>query len=97
MRRSIRVLIPGVMCAAVLCAASEPVDLEAVNRIRDEGLHRSEVMDLAWHLTERIGPRLTASPELRKASAWARDTLASWGLEARLETFPNRRSASRKN
>ena len=42
--------------------AGEPVDLDAVTRIRDPGFRHSQVMDLAWHLTEAIGPRLTGSP-----------------------------------
>jgi hypothetical protein len=80
-------LVPVVVCAASVCGAAETVDLEAVNRIRDEGLHRSQVMDLAWHLTETVGPRLTASPGMHEAAEWARETLAGWGLDARLESF----------
>lgn len=33
------------------------------------------------HLTDIVGPRLTGSPELRRASEWARDRLTAWGLE----------------
>ena len=43
--------------------AEEPVDLGMINRIRDEGFHRSQVMDTAFHLTDVLGPRLTGSPE----------------------------------
>ena len=41
---------------------NEPVDLDVVTRIRDEGFHRSQVMDIALYLTDTIGPRVTASP-----------------------------------
>ena len=71
MRRLVGFLVPVVVCAASVCGAAETVDLEAVNRIRDEGLHRSQVMDLAWHLTEAVGPRLTASPGMHEAAEWA--------------------------
>ena len=36
-------------------AAGEPVDWEMVNRIRDEGFHRSQVMATLEHLTDVIG------------------------------------------
>lgn len=68
--------------------AEEPVDLDMVNKIRDEGFHRSEVMASLRVLTDEIGPRLTASPGMRAASKWTVDTLQSWGLEnVRLEGF----------
>ena len=59
----------------------EPVDLEAIARLRDEGLERSQVMDTLWHLTDLYGPRLTNSPQQRKAAEWASGKLAEWGLQ----------------
>ncbi|HSL83519.1 MAG TPA: hypothetical protein VLF66_12150, partial [Thermoanaerobaculia bacterium] len=61
-------------------AAGEPVDWEAVNRIRNEGFHHSQVMEIARALTEEVGPRLTGSPGMRRANEWTRDKLAEWGL-----------------
>jgi hypothetical protein len=64
------------------------VDLDMVTRIREEGFRRSQVMETAAELTDVFGPRLTNSPELRKASEWARDRLVQWGLEnPRLEPW----------
>ena len=38
------------------------------------------------YLTDVIGPRLTGSPNLKRANEWTRDKLAAWGLvNARLE------------
>ena len=54
---------------------------DPVVRIRDEGLNRSEVMATLSHLTDIVGPRLTGSPELRRASEWARDRFTTWGLQ----------------
>jgi carboxypeptidase Q len=69
--------------------AEEPVDLGMVNRIREEGLHRSQVMDTAFHLTDVLGPRLTGSPELKAANDWTRKQFESWGLvNAHLEGYP---------
>lgn len=59
----------------------EPVDWDMVSRIRDEGFHRSQVMDSLEYLTDVIGPRLTGSPQMRQANEWTRDKLAEWGLE----------------
>ena len=58
----------------------EPVDLAAVQRIKDEGLQRSQVMDTAWYLTDVYGPRLTNSPGIRAAATWAARRLGDWGV-----------------
>ena len=64
--------------------AAEPradvVDLDAVFRIKDEGLQRSEVMETAWFLTDVYGGRLTNSPGMRAAADWALTRLSGWGL-----------------
>jgi hypothetical protein len=66
----------------------EPVDLQMVTRIRDEGFHRSQVMETVTHLTEVIGPRLTGSPQMKEANDWTRKKLAEWGLtDAHLEPW----------
>ena len=59
---------------------SEPVDLDAVARIKAEGLERSEVMDTLWALTERYGARLTNSPNMHEAADWAVLQLRDWGI-----------------
>jgi hypothetical protein len=69
-------------------AADEPVDLAMLQRIRDEGLQRSQVMDWVTHLTDVIGPRLTGSPQMKAANEWTRAKFAEWGLQgARLESW----------
>ena len=66
----------------------EQVDLEMVNRIRYEGFRNSKVMDLASGLMDGIGPRLTGSPNAKKANEWTRNQLASFGLtNAHLEAW----------
>lgn len=72
--------LPFVLCLlAVPLAAAEP-DYETLNRVRQEGFHESQVMDLARHLTDHIGPRLTGSPGLRRANEWTRGKFEEWGL-----------------
>lgn len=65
---------------AMTVFAQEKVDDAMVARIRTEGLQHSQVMDIAFHLTDANGPRLSGSPGLLKASNWAKTKLAEWGL-----------------
>ena len=72
-----------------LPAAGQEVDLGQVNRIIDEGLNRSEVMETAHHLTDRIGGRMTNSPQMRQAEAWTQQRFREWGLtNVHAEGFP---------
>ena len=67
-------------------AQEDPND--PIVRIKDEGMKRSQVMQTLEYLTDVIGPRLTASPGMRRANEWTRDRLTQWGLEnARLEAW----------
>jgi hypothetical protein len=68
--------------------ATETLDLTAYQKIRDEGLNHSHVMDFATALMDGIGPRLTGSPNAKKANEWTRDTLIKIGCEnAHLEDW----------
>src|SRR5262245_54478497 len=58
-------------------AASDKPSSDPIELIRDEGLNHSQVMDIARHLTDDIGPRLTGSPNLKRANEWTRDKLSS--------------------
>ncbi len=78
----------SMLCLQAPASAEEPVDWAMVNRIRDEGLHRSEVMSTLEHLTDVIGPRLTGSPQMKAANDWTQQQLEEWGLEnAHLEPY----------
>ncbi|HUG39274.1 MAG TPA: M20/M25/M40 family metallo-hydrolase [Longimicrobiales bacterium] len=85
MRKTCRApLVAGLVLAlaAPLAAqvAQERVDLSVVARIRDEGLNRSQVPELAGYLTDVIGPRLTNSPGMKRANEWTAATFRDWGL-----------------
>src|SRR5437868_3603623 len=51
-----------------------------ISRIKEEGLNHSEVMKTLSYLSDVIGPRLTGSPNLKRANEWTKDQLTSWGL-----------------
>ena len=71
---------------AVTTAAKSAADPIAL--IREEGLNHSQVMETARYLTEVIGPRLTGSPNLKRANEWTREKLTSYGLKnAHLEAW----------
>ena len=86
--------LPVIILAALLLASlgfaqvREPVDLDAIYRIKEEGLQRSQVMDIMSYLTDIHGPRLTGSPNIWAAGDWAKSKLTEWGLEnVELETW----------
>lgn len=66
--------------------AKDPND--PIERIKDEGMNRSQVMKTLSYLSDVIGPRLTGSPNMKRANEWTRDTLKEWGLQnATLESW----------
>jgi hypothetical protein len=69
-------------------SAQENIDLDMINKIKKEEMDNSKIMDIARHLTDINGPRLTNSPGFMRAANWAKNKLASWGLEnAKLEPW----------
>src|SRR5829696_163367 len=68
--------------------APAPDPNDPVQRIKDEGMNRSQVMQTLSYLSDVIGPRLTASPGMKRANDWTRDQLTKWGLQnAHLEPW----------
>lgn len=73
---------------ASLAFAGEPVDLQMVTKIKEEGFERSKVMETLFYLTDVHGPRLTNSPNYMEAARWCAQQLSDWGLvNARLEPW----------
>jgi hypothetical protein len=60
--------------------AQEAVDLDVVRAVREEGLDRSQIDELAGYLTDVIGPRLTGSPAMFGANEWTAEKFRGWGL-----------------
>jgi hypothetical protein len=76
-------LLAAVSTAAILFAmpaAAQSVDRVAINGLIDQGLNHSEVMQTAAYLTDRIGGRLTNSPQMRQAETWTQQQFRDWGL-----------------
>ncbi len=62
-------------------AMAQQTDTTLVPKIKDEGLNRSQVMQILHMLTDVHGPRLTNSPGYKKAAEYAKQTFEKWGLE----------------
>src|SRR5216117_1459696 len=68
--------------------SQEPVDLDGIYRIKDEGLNRSQVMETLSYLTDVYGGRLTGSPQIKSAAEWTKKKLSEWELvNVNLETW----------
>ena len=66
--------------AAPVVVKPEIPDLEFITRLRDEEFNHGELMNIMSYLTDDIGPRLTGSPNMKKANEWTRDQFAKWGM-----------------
>lgn len=75
------IVLTVVFIAATPAQMTEKFDTAAVNKIKDEGMNRSQVMNILSWLTDVYGPRLTNSPEYTQAAEWAAATLKEWGLQ----------------
>ena len=90
-------LLSNNLCATVAAQTAgatqqaQPAPTQApdvVERIKDEGVNRSRLMETLEYLTDVIGPRLTGSPALRRANDWTRERLTQYGLaNAHLEPW----------
>jgi hypothetical protein len=84
------------LAAPVLKAGSEPINYVDINKIKAEGLQRSQVMELASWLTDVYAPRLTGSPMSQKAAEWTVATLKKYGLvNVTIEPWVNRNGFER--
>jgi len=87
--------ITGILLIVLACFSlsfkgdnEEKVDLVTIDKIKDEGMNNSKVMETLFELTDVNGPRLTGSPGMKNAENWAKRKLAGWGLDnASIETW----------
>ncbi|AFK02047.1 peptidase M28 [Emticicia oligotrophica DSM 17448] len=88
MKKLLPLIAISMFSVATVKAQEEKIDLEMTKKIRQEGLQKSKVMDIAFNLTDVNGPRLQGSPGYMKAANYAKNKLSEWGLEdAKLEAW----------
>ena len=90
-------LAVAVMLAApVLRAGGETINYSDINKIKAEGLQRSQVMELCSWLSDVYTPRVTGSPTALKAAEWAVAKMKAWGLSnVAIEPWGNRNGFDR--
>ena len=72
-------LLSNAFTVAVPAQTPQPTP-DAVERIKDEGVNRSRLLETVEYITDVIGPRLTGSAALRRANDWTRERLTQYGL-----------------
>src|SRR4029453_73669 len=73
-----RIVAVLVACSTAVVLSQETIDLGGIDRIKDEGVGRSEVMDPLRNLTDVHGPRLTGSPQFEEAAKWTAERLTAY-------------------
>src|SRR3954453_19401984 len=73
--------IPVALALLLIALPAGAQQVDDMNRVIDQGLNHSQVMQTAEHLMDVIGPRMTNSPGMRQAEAWTQSQFKSWGLK----------------
>jgi hypothetical protein len=81
MKKIVRFIAVALTLPLSMLAQQENIDMAMMQKIRDEGLNRSKVMDIVLHLTDLNGNRLANSPGYAKAANYAKQTLTDWGVQ----------------
>lgn len=89
MSKNARKLAVGLILLVCATESLHAQEAAILARIRDEGMNRSQVVELFNHLTNVIGPRLTGTPAFKKSVDWSAAKLTSYGLaNVHTETWP---------
>jgi len=75
------VLIAVFVSLGLAQMVAEKVDTLVINQIKEQGLKKSQVMDILSTLSDIYGPRLAGSPDYKEAAAWMSQKLTSIGLQ----------------
>jgi carboxypeptidase Q len=80
--RKLTILIAAMLTAALLSVqAQERIAQDVTWTIRQEGTDHSQIMRILHVLTDRYGPRLTGSPNVKAAGEWSIQQMSAWGLK----------------
>jgi hypothetical protein len=75
-----RKLVLALLASTMISATHASAATGDTARIIDEGMNRSQVMLTASELMDGVGPRMTNSPNMRRAEQWAIGKFQSYGL-----------------
>src|SRR6185503_3114957 len=86
-RRAVAVVLISTLLCLPIFAQSQS-DKELLERIRKEAMTNSQIMKTMHMFTDVYGPRLTGSPNHKRAAEWAVKQMTAWGLQnAHLEAW----------
>jgi carboxypeptidase Q len=79
-------LAPFLLCLWVNIAVAQSihnpsVDVQVIDQLMKEGIENSKVMEIASWLTDVYGPRLTNSPQMKRANEFTSRILEEYGME----------------
>ncbi len=76
-------------CIAMMLSVSglSAQDSLLISRMVKEGTNHSQLEKMAHELMDRIGPRLTGTPQMKQANDWAVAKYTEWGIPARNEQW----------
>lgn len=77
----------ALLMAMPLSAQNFPTDDPVIEAIWAEGMESSHAWTIGQAMLDSIGPRLTGTPAADRANRWAREMLAGWGVDARIENY----------
>jgi len=75
----------SLLVASAIHAQATTGTSSVISRIQAIGIDSSRTEQLSHALFDSLGPRLTGSPDLKRANDWLVNTYKSWGIEARNE------------
>ncbi|RPJ60029.1 MAG: hypothetical protein EHM24_27470 [Acidobacteria bacterium] len=85
-----------IAAAPALRAGGENINFSDINKIKAEGMQRSQVMELCSWLSDVYAPRLTGSPASMKAAQWTVAKMKEWGFSnVAIEPWVNRNGFER--
>jgi hypothetical protein len=80
LNRKFYLVLVAALAFAFIPKEDEPVDTELVEKIRYQAFENSQMEELAFRLTDYLGPRLSGSSGLRNARKWTVNKLTEYGL-----------------
>ena len=81
MKKVLLFLVMLIIVIPYYAMSQENVDQTMMQKIREEGLKNSKVMEIAFNLTDKSGNRLTNSEGYMRAANYAKEALAGWGMQ----------------
>lgn len=78
--RSFLIIYVGTVLFAFASLQTPNVEWDMIAKIREEGFHHSQVMDIAGYMSDVLGARLTLSQDMKRAQIWVKDKMEEIGL-----------------